>query len=309
MPGLGHLLYLRLGDSRRARPRSRAPRGSRGRPLASRSAVPLLVERPELPDEFASVLGRSENGTCVLHDTAAHRCRAHAQLGAAAKPISCRQFPRILVHDPRVRASRSQHFCPTAAGLLFDDGPVCAVRIAKRAALEPEEGLDVRLALPPALDEDRPVDWDTLTLWEELALDVCNRAATPNQVIAVLHAARTHLPAWTPRRGPMQDWLSRYEWRGVEPPETSSTTGRRGRSSSALRSHLLCSPRHSRSETTRFGRRSASRTGPPLSARYAGTSRLAPLRAGRSTSATDSRRSCATWTRRSLSSNARRLAR
>jgi hypothetical protein len=193
--------------------------------LAWPSTVQLLVERPGLPDEFVSVLGRSRDGACVLHDKAAHRCRAHAQLGAGAKPISCRQFPRILVHDPRGTSVTLSHFCPTAASLLFDGGPVCAVPITERATLEPEEGLDVRLALPPALDEDRLVDWDTLTVWEELVLDVCNRGATPGLAIGVLHTARTHLQAWTPRRGPMKDWLSRYEWRGVEPPPTPSATG------------------------------------------------------------------------------------
>lgn len=83
-------------------------------------------------------------------------------LGHDALPLACRQFPRVTVLDPRGASVTLSHYCPTAAGLLKDDGPV-AIEI-NGATFPPGGeyvGLDAQDALPPLLCRDVLMDWES----------------------------------------------------------------------------------------------------------------------------------------------------
>lgn len=188
---------------------------------------PLLVERQGLPPEYASVIARRPDGACVLHDEAGCRCEAHRRLGAIHKPISCRRFPWISVHDPRGTSVSLSHFCPTAAALLFENAPLRAVPLEDVGGLAPSEGLDVRAALPPALDARRLLDWDTLTVWERIVLAAFDGAASPAAALSFLYDAYAHLLAWTVGRGPMVRWLERFEPRRAAPAARRIEDGER----------------------------------------------------------------------------------
>jgi len=181
--------------------------------LAARAVVPVhgdsapLIPRAGLPAGCASVLGRSD-GRCVFHGSGTEGCRLHAWGGPAAKPVACRQFPWIAVHDPRGTTVSLSHVCPTAAALLRD--PALLVLAALPGPGDRFEGLDVRRALPPAVSERRLLDWDAVTAWDAQALDACARAATPEAVVADLRAAAAHAARWSPGDGPLARWIAAW---------------------------------------------------------------------------------------------------
>ena len=95
-------------------------------------------------------------GRCAFHDGDAHRCEIHRVLGHDALPLSCRQFPRVVVLTPAGVSVGLSHYCPTAAGLLFSEGaPVAIVEDAPAFPRDAEyEGLDARASLGPLLRPD-----------------------------------------------------------------------------------------------------------------------------------------------------------
>jgi hypothetical protein len=181
--------------------------------LAARAVSPAhggtapLTARADLPPGYASVLGRA-GGRCVFHGSGAAACRLHAWGGPSAKPVACRQFPWIAVHDPRGTSVSLSHVCPTAAGLLHD--PARLVLAPLPGPSSRFEGLDVRRALPPALSDRRLLDWDALTAWETQALDACARATAPEAIAGDLRALRAHAARWSPGAEPLARWIA--EW-------------------------------------------------------------------------------------------------
>ncbi|MEO5820285.1 MAG: hypothetical protein ABIT71_07230 [Vicinamibacteraceae bacterium] len=166
-----------------------------------------LRDRPDLPSGTRTVLGLLR-GRCVFHREGPCGCGLHAWGGADAKPAACRQFPWIAVHDPRGTFVSLSHVCPSAADRLTDPSLLVVAPLPRPGASF--EGLDIRRALPPAIDARRLLDWDALTAWETQALDACARAETPEGVLADLSALRAHARTWTRRDGALADWIARW---------------------------------------------------------------------------------------------------
>ena len=131
-------------------------------------------------------------------------CAVHATLGHEALPASCQHFPRICLVDARgVRVALS-HFCPTAAAMLVDDPrPVTIVHGPPAVpGVEVPEGLDVRDALPPRLNDRVLMDLEALTAWEaHIVGALAGEGAWPGRpedVLARLAAEAAHLAEWTP---------------------------------------------------------------------------------------------------------------
>jgi hypothetical protein len=166
------------------------------------------VRRDGLPDGVASVLGRA-GGRCVFHGDGGNACGLHAWGGEVAKPVACRQFPWLAVHDPRGTFVSVSHVCPSAAALLRDAAPLAVGALPRRA--QTFEGLDVRRALPPALDARRLADWDAVSAWERQALDACARAGPPEEVVGDLAALLAHARRWsgTGGRG-LAEWIAAW---------------------------------------------------------------------------------------------------
>jgi hypothetical protein len=181
--------------------------------LAAREVVPAqgvaapLIARAGLPPGYASVLGRA-NGRCVFHGEGPAACHLHAWGGPSAKPVACRQFPWIAVHDPRGTSVSLSHVCPTAAGLLHDPALLVVAQLPGPAARF--EGLDVRRALPPAVSDRRLLDWDALTAWETQALDICARATAPETIARDLRALVAHAARWSPGGEPLARWIAAW---------------------------------------------------------------------------------------------------
>jgi Fe-S-cluster containining protein len=144
------------------------------------------------------------NGDCAFFEADAGRlCAIHRRGGPSLLPSVCRHFPRVVVNDPRGTSVTLSHYCPTAAGLLFERVPLAIVEAPRSLALDGAlEGLDATSVLPPLLDRDVLTDWDGYTAWEEEAVRLLNaEEGEPEQVVEWLIGATGAVCAWRPRDG------------------------------------------------------------------------------------------------------------
>jgi Fe-S-cluster containining protein len=155
---------------------------------------------------------REANGSCSFFDGNTHLCAIHAAGGHDALPLTCRMFPRVVLHDPRGTFISLSHFCPTAASLLFENtGPVAIVdapaALAQDGALD---GLDAQDAWPPLLRDGVLTDLDSYGRWEALSIALLTRAglgARPS--LAALAEATALVVSWKPGRGLLIDRVER----------------------------------------------------------------------------------------------------
>ena len=121
-------------------------------------------------------------------------------------PSACRHFPRIFLRDGRGTLVTLSHYCPTAAALLLDDGPLFIVDAAPPLALaEPIEGLDAREALPPLVRPGMLSDLQGYSAWEEAAMAQFTEAPSINVALDRITAATERIRQWTPQRGRLAD--------------------------------------------------------------------------------------------------------
>jgi hypothetical protein len=171
--------------------------------------VPAPLYRPPGSRDGLAVLG-ADDGACAFHeDCGERRCVIHRHLGHDALPLACRQFPRIVVIDPRGVSITLSHFCPTAAGMLSSAPPT---RVLVNAPGFPRDGeyvgLDVREGLPPALRPDMLMTWDAWWQFEELAVARLTAAPDPAVALATLRAVVERLRAWAPGGEPLDTALA-----------------------------------------------------------------------------------------------------
>jgi hypothetical protein len=207
-PGSMHLMTADNGSpetraSSSPGPRGRLPPGSRGR--RSPGSRGRRSPGPSGPGETTPVLLPTVGHACVFHHPAGDaRCALHRTLGHAALPLACRQFPRVVVIDPRGASITLSHYCPTAAAMLDTDGPIAIV--TGTTAFPPDGeyvGLDVRDALPPALRPDMLMDWESWWQWEAAAVALFASRTDPGRAVARLALAVEHVRDWTPKSGPL----------------------------------------------------------------------------------------------------------
>ena len=161
---------------------------------------------PDAPSTLPSVLPLDSHG-CAFHDAAARRCQIHAALGHDALPLACRQFPRVVVDDPRGVSVALSAYCPTARAEILDGtGDITIVEAPAAFAADAEYvGLDARTSLPPALCPDVLFDWDSWWEWERLSVALLNTDAEPRALLARLRVAVEHARTWRPGQGPLLD--------------------------------------------------------------------------------------------------------
>ena len=135
-------------------------------------------------------------GSCTVH-------RAH---GHDALPHACQQFPRVATLSPLGTSVTLSAFCPTAASLLFDDGPFT---IESRADARVYEGLDAREVMPPLLRDGMLMDWESVVRWEELAVaTLSEHRHDVGRALAIIEDASADVcEAWTPAQGSLSESL------------------------------------------------------------------------------------------------------
>ena len=168
----------------------------RGRSVASRFAAALL-ERAE----GGAVAARRPQGDCSFFDAGTRLCEIHRVGGRDALPVTCRMFPRIVLHDARGTFITLSHFCPTAASLLFAPGPPAAIVDAPPALADvgPLDGLDARDAWPPLLRPGVLMDLESYDAWERAAVALLTRDhVVPDAAVTALAVASQRIADWTP---------------------------------------------------------------------------------------------------------------
>ena len=109
--------------------------------------IPVEPDRAVLIRKHApftgDVLPQGSNGACAFYNG---DCTVYEH-----RPLSCVHFPYLCLIDARGVHVTLSHYCPTAAGLLFEDlGPIEIVEGPSPVpGLEIPEGLDARESLPP----------------------------------------------------------------------------------------------------------------------------------------------------------------
>ena len=185
----------------------------RPRLLAVAAALPNgpdgFVPAQDPPAGCGSVFRLHEqSGACWFRDDAAGLCALHRELGEEALPSACRQFPRACVLEPGTVSVSLSHYCPTAAALLFREGP--GFRIVEEPPAFPSswpfEGLDATQAYPPLLRPGVLLGLEGLRAFEVGAIEVLAEGDLWMALRRIVHAAETSRQ-WTPEGGPLRELI------------------------------------------------------------------------------------------------------
>ncbi len=173
-----------------------------------------------IPFEDGTVAARDVHGACTFLDGAVSRCSIHAAHGVDGLPVTCRMFPRIVLHDPRGTFVSLSHFCPTAAALLFHADGDASIVEAPPALVDIGEldGLDARGEWPPLLRAGVLMDLASYGAWERRAIALLARgAAAPHDALSALEDVSARIAAWTPGSGALLDVVDASFDRGQQP--------------------------------------------------------------------------------------------
>jgi Fe-S-cluster containining protein len=146
------------------------------------------------PDAIA-VVGRAGRDCVFFERDRGRLCAIHRDLGHAALPSACQHFPRVVAIDPRGVTLSLSHVCPTVGDLLLaDDAGWNRFVDRGRVVIDGLEwsGLDAREALPPQVNGVLLWDWESMTAFDEHALDLLGRKS-PEQALGVIDAVATAL--------------------------------------------------------------------------------------------------------------------
>ena len=154
-----------------------------------------------IPFEDGTVAARAATGACSFLDGSTRLCSIHRAHGVHALPLTCRMFPRIVLHDARGTFVSLSHFCPTAARLLFD-APGNGTIVPAPAALADIgelDGLDARGEWPPLLRARVLMDADSFAAWERQSVSLLTRATiSADTALAELQDVTARICTWTP---------------------------------------------------------------------------------------------------------------
>jgi hypothetical protein len=161
-----------------------------------------------IPFEDGTIAARDTHGACTFLDGPTGLCSIHRQNGVHALPLTCRMFPRIVLHDARGTFISLSHFCPTAASLLFEVPGEIAIVDAPPAlvGIGALDGLDARDVWPPLLRPGMLMDPNSYGVWERRAVSVLTRGdVVPAEALAVLEDTTARITSWRQESGALRD--------------------------------------------------------------------------------------------------------
>jgi hypothetical protein len=173
-----------------------------------------LVADGSRPHDGAAILGTQSDGSCIFFEPSrGNLCAIHRELGPAALPGVCQQFPRVTLKDGRGTLISLSHFCPTAAGLLTSPADEDFDIVEAPASLTLDgrvEGLDARHVLPPLLTPDMLTDVEGYDAWERRAIATLARAdLNADAALSRIDAATGAIQVWRPGGVSLRDTVER----------------------------------------------------------------------------------------------------
>jgi Fe-S-cluster containining protein len=184
-----------------------------GRLRVAPTAEPLqpFITEPDLPEDAAAMLERTERGECVFFERSSHLCIVHRDAGEAELPATCRHFPRLAVRDSRGTFVTLSHFCPTAASMLFREDVGLEIVEGPRAFPPADyDGLTVTAEdLPPLLSPSMLMDAAGYAAWERHMVRRCSADQAPESVVATLASDAATLGTWRPGAETLDDFVRR----------------------------------------------------------------------------------------------------
>jgi hypothetical protein len=197
-----------------------------------------------LPDGAAAVLGLQATGACVFFEgDRGNLCAIHRELGVESLPMACRQFPRVVLDDPRGTLVSLSHFCPTAAALLRASPSTTAFEIVEAPSSLSlgghAEGLDARDVLPPLLRPGMLTDHGGYDAWERRAISVLARDdLTAARALDIIRSATLAVQEWRPGPVSLRATVDReFDIASARKPDQADT-GDLGGNARALRDEL-----------------------------------------------------------------------
>ena len=188
---------------------------------ASADGGATLIVEPNLPDEAAAMVGRTESGHCVFYHRQSGLCVVQRDLGEPQLPSTCRHFPRVAVRDSRGTFISLTHYCPTAASMLFaPDGPIEIVESPEAFPAGDYDGLTVEPdAWPPLLHPRMLMDREGYSAWERHMVARCSDPdLTAEQVTATLRRDALALRAFVPGESSLASAVAGLPRHAVEVP-------------------------------------------------------------------------------------------
>lgn len=162
---------------------------------------------PDAPADTPAIVAHAANRCVFHHDEGTCRCGLQRSIGEAALPHACRQFPRIVVHEPRGHSITLSAFCPTVVDLLHTDLAPAIVVDAAGFEAATLSGLDVREALPPALRPDMLMSWPAWERFEARAVACIWQADSAAEGMARLSWVVETVRRWRPADGELTGWI------------------------------------------------------------------------------------------------------
>ena len=154
---------------------------------------------------------KRSDGACALLDDSG-LCAIHRLASAAALPVSCRMFPRVVLHDARGTFISLSHFCPTAASMLFAETGAVTIVDAPGALADVGEldGLNARNVWPPLLRPGVLMDLESYGVWEAKAIDLLTRDdRTATDALDTLGSVTAQIARWSPGERALRDAVDR----------------------------------------------------------------------------------------------------
>ena len=177
---------------------------------AAEPLSPFIVE-PDMPDDAAAMLERTDGGDCVFFERGTHLCVVHRDAGEETLPATCRHFPRLAVADSRGTFITLSHYCPTAASMLFrDDVELQVVEGPPAFPFADYDGLTVTAEdLPPLLSPSMLMDPEGYSTWERHMVQRCCSEVSPESVVATLVSDVAQLRTWRPGSSQLVEAIQR----------------------------------------------------------------------------------------------------
>ncbi|MGH9407826.1 MAG: YkgJ family cysteine cluster protein, partial [Vicinamibacterales bacterium] len=152
-----------------------------GNEFVSAGSLPLVPGGFIRDNRGGAHAARHPDGSCVFFDRGTSLCEIHRLGTQAALPLTCRMFPRRVLHDARGTFVSLSHFCPTAAALVFNwceplrvvDAPETLTGVGEL------DGLDARGEWPPLLRPGVLTDLESYNIWETRTIDLLTQDRRP----------------------------------------------------------------------------------------------------------------------------------